>query len=119
MNALDLRETSFHDSGLLDLNQTGNTITLTLENVLVGDSQKNVQVKIAGVDKIVRNGDPIDELRMEKESGEVLTLRQEGKQVSLVIQWDDFKARTHEVIAYTLGGPDISLNATRTRGEES
>lgn len=118
MKALDLRQVSFHDSGLLDLSQIGSTITLALENVLVGDVQKDVRVKIDGVCKIVRNDDPISDLKMEKESGEILTLRQEGMQISLVIQWDDFNARTHEVIAYTLDGPEISLHAAPTKVEE-
>lgn len=118
MNAIDLRQISFHDSGLLNLSQDGSTINLALEDVLVGDVQKDARVTIDGVHKIIRNGDPVSNLKMEKESGEVLTLRQEGKQISLVIQWDDFNARTHEIIAYILDGPEIKLIAVPTKSEE-
>jgi hypothetical protein len=103
---------SFHDAGLIGITHAGSTVTLALEDVRIADVPRAAEVTIYGVDTIIRNGLPIPDLRMEKKVGEILTLRKENGRVSLAIQWDDFIAKTHEVVAYTLDGPKVALRIT-------
>jgi hypothetical protein len=108
----DPNQISFHDVGLIGIVHAGSTVTLVLEDVRMAGVQMAAQVAIDGVNTILRNGLPVSDLRMEKKDGEVLTLRKENGQISLVIQWDDFIAKTHEVVAYTLGGAKLALRVT-------
>ena len=108
----DLTKISFHDVGLMGIVHSGSIVTLTLEDVRIAGVQTAAEVTIDGVNTILRNGLPLSDLRMEQKDGEVLSLRKENGQILLAIQWDDFIAKTHEVVAYTLGGPKVGLSVT-------
>jgi len=99
----DLTQVSFHEAGLMGVVHTGNVVTLALEEVRIAGIPRSVEVKIERVNSIFRNGMSIPNFRMEKKDGEILTLRKEDGQILLAIQWDDFIAKNHEVIAYVLG----------------
>jgi hypothetical protein len=103
---------SFHDVGIIGIVRAGSVVTLVLEDVSIAGAQMAAEVKIDGVNTILRNGLPVSDLRMEKKDGEVLTLREENGQILLAIQWDDFVAKTHEVVSYRLGGPTVRLRVT-------
>ena len=109
---LDLALISFHDVGLVGIVHTGSVVTFTLQDVLIGGMPKAAEVTVDGVSTVLRNGLSAPDIRMETKDGEVLTLREEDGQILLAIQWDDFVARTHEVVAYTLNGPKITLRIT-------
>ena len=108
----DLTQISFHDVGLMGIVHAGSIVTLALEDVRINGVQMAAVVTIDGVNIILRNGLPISDLPMEKKDGEILSLRKENGQILLAIQWDDFIAKTHEVVAYTLGGPKVALSVT-------
>ena len=108
----DLTSISFHDAGLMGIIHAGSIVTLSLEDVLIDGVQMEAEVTIDGADTILRNGLPVPDIRMEKKDGELLTLRKENGQVLIAVQWDDFIAKTHEVVAYTLGGPEVVLRVT-------
>jgi hypothetical protein len=108
----DLNQVSFHEAGLVGIIHSGGIVTLALEDVRFGNIPRAAEVTVEGVVSILRNGQPILDLRMEEKDGEVLTLRKEQGQVLLAIQWDDFVAKSHEVVAYTLDGPKLTLRVT-------
>lgn len=106
----DLTQISFHDASLLGIVHTGSVLTLALEGVLIGEVLTAAEVIVDGVSALLRNGSPLSHFQMEKKNGEILTLREENGQILLAIQWDDFIAKTHEIVAYTLNGPNIALH---------
>jgi len=46
---------------------------------------------------------------MEKEDGEILTLRREGSEVKLAVEWNDFAAKSQETVVYSLLGQKIEM----------
>ena len=109
----DMTQISFHEATLTGIVRRGSTVSLTLEDVFVAGVQRAAEVSVEGVDAVLRDDVPLSDLRMEKEDGEILTLREEDGQVLLIIEWNDFAAKSQEMAVYTLNGPNIALRVTR------
>lgn len=109
----DAAQISFHEATLTGIVRQDSVVTLSLEGVFVAGDHRDAEVMVEGVDAVLRDGVPIAGLHMEKEDGEILTLREEGGQVLLIIEWNDFAAKSQEMAVYTLNGPNISLKVTR------
>ena len=101
---------SFHDATLAGLSQTGDVVNLALDDVSDLESLIAVEVTVNGVRDILRNGSPVDHLWMEKDDGEVLTLREQDNEVVFVVQWNDFVTRDHETVVYSFPGAKIALH---------
>lgn len=93
---------SFYEATLTSIAHKNSSVGLSLEDVHVADAQRNVEIVVEGIDAVLRDGLPVADLRIEMEDGEVLTLRQEGGQVLLAVEWNDFSARRQETVVYTL-----------------
>ncbi len=102
----DLAQVSFHEATLVGISRQGGDVDLALDGVLVADTRRPANVIVEGVSGILREGLPVDELRME-EDGEILTLREKGTDVILVIQWNDFATKRQHVVVYNLLGGQI------------
>jgi hypothetical protein len=61
------------------------------------------------VRSILRDGLPVEELRMEEKDGEILTLREQNGDVRLVVEWNDFAAKRQHTAVYDLIGGTIAL----------
>ena len=108
----DFTQISFHEAGLVGLSHVDHTVNLELEGVFVAGVLKAAEVSIEKVTSVVRNELPISHFRMEKRDAEVLTIREENDHVAIAVQWDDYAAKTHEVVAYILNGPNVELRVT-------
>jgi hypothetical protein len=108
-NHQDLTQVSFHEATLVDISRNGSTVSLALDDVCVAGVQRAAQVVIEGVSATLRDGSPVDGIRMEKADGEILTLCSEGGEITLAVQWNDFAAKNHETVVYSLLGQKIEL----------
>ena len=108
-NDQDLTQVSFHEATVVGLFRNGSTVTLTLDDVYIAGVQRPAKVVIEGVSVTLRDGSPVDGLHMEKEDGEILTLRREGSEVKLAVEWNDFAAKSQETVVYSLLGQKIEM----------
>ena len=109
----DMTQISFHEATLTGIVRRGSAVSLSLEGVFVSGVQRAAEVTVEGVDAMLRDGVLIADLHMEKEDGEILTLREEGGQFLLAIEWNNFAAKSQEIAVYTFNGPKIALRVTR------
>ena len=98
----------FHESTLAGLSHRGGTIRLSLDGVQTPDGQQAAEVVVEGVRDVLRDGSSSGSLSMEEADGEVLTLRQDGDDVTLAVEWNDFAAKRQHVAVYTLVGGRIA-----------
>ena len=98
----------FHESTLAGLSHRGGTVRLSLDGVRTPDGREAAEVVIEGVRDVLRDNSPTGSLYMEQPDGEVLTLRQDGDAVTLVVEWNDFAAKRQHVAVYTLVGGRIA-----------
>ena len=105
----DSTQISFHEATLTGIIRAVSTVSLTLEDVLVADARRSAEVAIEGVNRVLRNGVPIVDLRMEMEDGEVLTLFEESGQVVFALEWNDFKTGRQETVVYVFEGSNVVL----------
>jgi hypothetical protein len=110
----DLTQVSFHEATIVGLSRNGSTVTLALDDVYIAGVQRAAKVVIEGVNATLRDGSPIDGLHMEKEDGEILTLRRESGEVILAVEWNDFAAKSQETVVYSLLGQKIELRIDPT-----
>lgn len=102
-------QASLHEATLAGISQRGDTIDLKLDDVAVGDARVPASVTINGVQRILREGSPVETVSMEAQDGEVLSLRQEGDRVLFVVQWNDFAAKRETIVTYALLGGRLVL----------
>jgi hypothetical protein len=100
----DLNQVSFHEATIVDIFRNGSTVNLALDDVCIAGVHRALQVVIEGVSATLRDGSPVDGIRMEKADGEILTLRSEGGEITLAVQWNDFAAKNQETVVYSLLG---------------
>jgi hypothetical protein len=105
----DLTKASFHEATLTGISRKGSTVNLTLDDVHVASIQSAAVAEIEGVSAILRDGLPVDCIDMEAADGEILTLRREGGQIVLAVEWNDFAAKSQETVVYSLLGQKIEL----------
>lgn len=105
----DLTQVGFHEATLAGISQSGDTVTLALDDVCTADTQRAVKVDIINVRAILRENVAVEHFLMEKKYGEVLTLREENGQVFLVVDWDDFTAKVQNTVVYVFTGENVIL----------
>jgi hypothetical protein len=124
-NHQDLTQVSFHEATIVDIFRNGSTVNLTLDDVCIAGVQMAAQVVIEGVSATLRDGSPVDVIRMEKADSEILTLRREGGEIKLAVQWNDFAANNQGTVVHRAWAEDrtaykpfcsgISRNRSRNR----
>jgi hypothetical protein len=106
----DLAQVSFHEATIVNISRLGDVVDLALDGVLIADTRRPANVTVEGVRGVLRDGSPANELHMEEEDGEILTLREEGEDVILVVQWNDFATKRQDIVVYKLLGGKIVLH---------
>lgn len=99
-----LTEVGFHEATIVALSHAKGEIRLRLERVSTPDGTRNLEVVIDGVRSVLRDGVLIEELRLEREDGEILALREATDGVVFAVEWNDFSAKTQETVVYDLVG---------------
>jgi hypothetical protein len=112
-NHQDLNLVSFHEATIVDISRNGSTVNLALDDLYIAGVQMAAQVAIEGVSAILRDGSPVDAIRMEKEDGEILTLRRRVGEVTIAVQWNDCATKNRETVVYSLLGRRSNCVSTR------
>lgn len=90
-----------HDCTLSGLSQNGASVYIDVLDI-PAPGPKTARVSVEGVRGLLRNGQTVSHLSMEAEDGEVLEVSEEDGSVILTIQWNDFTAKHHDIVVYTL-----------------
>jgi hypothetical protein len=91
----------FHEAGIVNISTHGGTISLLLEGVHVSaEKVSGASVRLVNVSYILRDGVPSEEIAMEYQDGEVLTLDIRSDSVQLIVLWNDFKRHLERTISY-------------------
>ena len=110
MTQIDQDQIGFHEAVVTAISRRGSDLRIKLEDVLVNDANKSMEVKIEGVETVEQNGVIISDIRLEKTEAELLRLKkQDNNHVILVIEWKDYAARKQDIVVYDLRGSKINL----------
>jgi hypothetical protein len=91
-NMPSIPQFDFDDSTVTALRFEREIVILELEDVQLSDDDlRKASIRLTGVHSIIRDGMAVDNLGMECEDGEVLTLEYTPKTLHLIVEWNDFK----------------------------
>jgi hypothetical protein len=93
---------SFHEASIIDFVVKGETITLKLEGVRLGEETHTAVIQLKGVRTLTRDGIGVQDLVSEPEDGEVLTLEYTESTLYLIVEWTDFKRHHSETHSYQI-----------------
>ena len=97
-----LKGISFHDSTLTSISREGSAICLGLDSVYVNGTLRSAKVFLINVGDMTSQGLPIDDLRMEGDDGEILTLEPTEEGVKLILIWENYKTRSQVTKSYRI-----------------
>ena len=100
---------SFHEATVTAFNATADAVQLELVDVKSGDASHAARIRIAGVTRILVDGESAGAVAMEREDGEVLTLDLSDREVYAIVQWNDFAGRASVTRAYRIEGETVTL----------
>lgn len=109
----DLLRTGFHDATLRDLRCDGLDVCIDVEDIVCADEQFAARVTLRGVQKTLRNGEEISDLKMEDEDGEILRLEIRGNDANLTVQWNNFQRKRHFVTFYQFAATAIEISSKK------
>jgi hypothetical protein len=111
-------QAGFHEATLLAIELAApGCVTLILDDVLLGDERRRVQVTLREVEKLERDGLPVRELIMEMPDAEVLALRSTGRATwQLLLLWNDFARRLSQTVCYGITARQVDLHVLPAPG---
>ncbi len=105
MNALP--NEGYHESTVCDLYLNDNTLTLVLDGVNVNNKKEKIILNLKNVKKIEIEGEESNNIEMETDDGEILTLEVKEDSLSAIIEWNDFSNHTSIIKAYLIIGDKV------------
>jgi hypothetical protein len=107
-----LKKSTFHDSSLVYVEKSGDTVILKFEDIFYDDDVYcKVTAILSGVTRMIRNDEPIDSLSMETEDGEVLDFCRSDHTAELLVQWNSYSPSKEEIASYEFEFSSVDLQA--------
>ncbi len=105
---------SFHDASLVKVLREKDSITLSLEDVSIGDCQTSTTATVSNIESITRDGLRVAGMEMETDDGEVLRLSVDNDVTTLVVTWHKYAPRSQDTHTYQMSGKQIRLDINRS-----
>jgi hypothetical protein len=100
----------FHEATVVGFCRHDAVFELELEDVLVEQKKSRVLLMVQPVLGVTIDGEPSNDLLMEADDGEILTLELSDDFLSMVIEWNDFSHKKSVTKSYHVFGGKTSIS---------
>ena len=101
-NVQRIKDLFFHEATVRNLDQNDQLLRVSIDDAVIGGSQKSVDVEFVGISSLVRDGVTVGSIEMELPDGEILTFLLNDHGGELIVEWNDFSTRRSLVRSYTI-----------------
>ena len=111
---LNLNNFSFHDTGILDVEQSASCITFNLEAVQYRNEEHTFTgfLVLKNASNIIEDGQLVESFRKYYDDGEILTLNIKGSVVEILVMWVLYKEKKELYKKYEINVTDIIWKET-------
>ncbi|MET1256554.1 hypothetical protein [Aliikangiella maris] len=107
---VSINEFSFHESTVISFDGSSNKFTITLEDVKYQEMKVKVHLVVKHVTRLTVDDCETKTLSMPFTDGEVLSLEFEKEKLFILIEWNDFSAKTSKTHAYEIFGNELEYD---------
>ncbi len=110
----------FHESTIVGFCRENKTLMVELQGVHLGDEICSAVISLKGIELLTCDGVEVENLVMEAEDGEVLTLQHTQTTLHLIVEWNDFKQHKSNTRSYRVncGSVEIEMGPGRDAATE-
>jgi hypothetical protein len=103
-------EISFHEASLVEIHRLPDgTLCMSFEGVHLLHQLCEAFVYRKGVDRILRDGSPLEAFAMEEDDAEVLTLENKAGGLFMIIEWTDFQRHLQTTASYSFFCSSVTI----------
>jgi hypothetical protein len=102
-------ELEFHESTVDSFDWHGDVFTMKLSDVTTSSGRCCADIEVRNVVSVSANGAAVHALTREEEDGELLSIDMTTKELSVVIQWNDFARKRSRIVVYAVNGDKATV----------